>query len=94
MTYRQDRVIVIEPVSNGAVLTNQEGIKEVFVFEAPCTGCSDELSGAVHMLYAIAEQMGLTGSKWDKERLTIKLEHGRGYECKLKKKDCNVCSEE
>jgi len=93
VTLEQERVIVIEPISNGAIVINQEGSKEAFVFETPCSGSSDELEGAVSMLYSITEQIGLCGSKYDKNRIRIKLEHGHGYECTMKKGKCPICND-
>ena len=86
--------VTVEPVSNGAIVTiRSEGEadqREVFEFESG-PGASG-LEKAAHMLWAVADAVGLGGSKHDRERLEIKVVHGSNYVCTDKR--CKICKGE
>ena len=44
------------------------------------------------MLWDIKEAVGPSDCKFDKERLSVEVVHGRGYVCK--EKDCELCKKE
>lgn len=79
--------ITIKPCRNGATVSYDDGENEnseAYKFD------SEELDDLRHLLYDIVEVLGYYGSKYDRERLYIKIEHGRDYECE----GCEICKEE
>ena len=74
----------IEHTVNGAVL-NIEGEKICFKFE------KGDLGGLRDLLYEVCEQLIPADSKYNRERIWIRLVHGRGFECK--DKNCEICKE-
>ena len=77
--------IVIETTSNGSVVKYPEN-KVSYKFE------ENDLEGIQEMLYDILEEVSLCTSRYDKERIQIKIVHGDKYECK--DKNCKICKGE
>jgi hypothetical protein len=75
--------IIIEIISNGVVVKYPDEDKISYVFD------NDKPEQCVEMLYNILDTLGMSGSRYDKKRIYIKIEHGDKYECKDKK--CEIC---
>jgi len=91
--------IKIERVSNGAILTytdyDGEGkaCRERIVFKYDTDAEVGNWEGLIDLLWQVAELLGILGSKYDKQRLEIRIVHGSSYVCK-DKKNCEICKEE
>lgn len=75
--------ISIETCTNGAYLVFDDGENQdryAYRFD------ESNLAGLQEMLYDIKEQF-YPGSKYDKFRVHVVLEHGSDYECK----GCDIC---
>lgn len=75
--------LIIEPCSNGAMLIEDDGENErrtVYLFD------EENIGGLQGLLYDIRDFFN-AGSKHDKIRVQINLEHGSNYECK----GCDIC---
>ena len=82
-------VVKLERVSNGVILTDQEGLMHVFEVKEGCDG-NDKMDSIQLLLYHVMESLGYMNQKYDRENIEIKIVHGRGYECK----GCDICKEE
>jgi hypothetical protein len=92
LPYKEGSIIIIEPVTNGAVVTQQDGTKNAYVFDEEAQDFESKgLKGLVELLYAVLDHMGVYGGKYKTECIEIRIVHGRGYECKDKK--CPICKE-
>jgi hypothetical protein len=70
---------------NGVILEVPGEMPEVFEFD------DQRRRRLMHLLCAVLEILGASGSKWDRERVEVRIVHGRGYECK--DKSCEICGE-
>lgn len=77
--------VTIELVSNGAVLTDSEGDKEVFKFQ------QGDLEGLQELLWTVQQIVQPADGKYNSQRIQINIVHGSGYVCKDKK--CPICKE-
>ena len=83
--------LTIHPASNGATLivdlqeADCSPISQVYEFEDG----DGSIDGLVGLLYAVAEQLGAVGSKRDRARIRINVEHGWDYLCTEPK--CDIC---
>jgi hypothetical protein len=55
------------------------------------TDIGDNLDGLREMLYEIIERLGFVGDRYDKERISIKIEHGDKFMCE--DKQCTICGD-
>jgi len=92
--------IIIRRIENGFIITDLSEQDEAGDTR-PVISCieidEDEEIGhttprAIQKLFwKLMDLLGEFGSKYDKERVTIRLEHGDDYECKDPK--CDICQE-
>ena len=78
--------IIIEPTNNGAIVTWG---KEKVVYQF---GSSEHLDDAIEMFYEIALIIGLNCSRYAKERILFRVEHGDKYLCN--DRECSICKED
>lgn len=75
--------IIIEPCSNGAFVITDDGENEhraVYKFD------ETNVMGLQELLYDIRDEF-ISGSKYDKMRVQVSIEHGNSYECD----GCDIC---
>jgi len=78
-------MIKIKSASNGATVQIDSEEPEVFIFD------KDNLEGLLELLYCIRNYFELQygASRYDEERVDIKIGHGDKVDCKDKK--CEIC---
>ena len=77
--------ITVDTAINGATVKFDKK-KIVYKFD------QGELEGLKDLIRDIKEFIGPSSGKYDKERISISVVHGRGYTCKEKK--CELCKKE
>lgn len=81
--------LTITKAQNGFILHwTEEGVLKSTVVEEHDTE-DGEAAATQKLLWAVAEHFGYYGSKHDKVRTVVRLEHGSNYDCK----GCDVCGD-
>jgi len=73
----------LDETDDGLPIPRQAVVQEDEQHENP------EAQAAADMLWQVLEFFNILGSKHDKHRVRVKIEHGHGYECT----GCEVCKE-
>ena len=82
--------LIIDSTNNGFTLCClDEETSETLCFEVNENKESSEVEASSRMLWAVIEYLGVIGSRYDKKRLRINIEHGDKFDCK--DKSCEIC---
>ena len=79
--------VVIEQVSNGVILTDNDGVREAFVVNEIDSQLGS--TAVQELLYAALEHLGYIGSRYHQYRVQVRIEHGDKYECDSP--SCQIC---
>ena len=75
----EDFAMLIRREANGYILKYPAETGEVFIREVIQDDEGDDLKSGEGLLWSVIEYFGLSGSKYDKERLWITRERGERY---------------
>ena len=76
-------MLKIKRVGNGAVLEDEDGGVEVYEYD------ETNMGRLIDLLFEVSELIAPTSSRYNQERVNVRLVHGDKYECP--EKDCELC---